>query len=183
MICEYSSQFKPQAWLAYDRAHRQACAVNQSLRLDARNDQAYHRYLRDIHTLPVCYICHRFGHMAATCLEKDRSVTPKPDYPMETRPPMQPSPYHYNALSTSQSAPPSQPSPSFHSQPSQSSSQPFCWQRETPAVVWGAKFCALFSQTDRCTAGCPPEYSRCNRAGCGEPHPRVSCPKLPQRKP
>ena len=117
MICEYASQFKPQAWLAYDKAHRKACAVNQSLRLDVRNDQAYHRYLRDIHTLPVCYICHRFGHMAATCPEKDRSVTPKPDYPTIPRPPMQPSPYRYYAPSASQSVPPSQPPPSFHSQP------------------------------------------------------------------
>ena len=183
MICEYASQFKPQAWLAYDKAHRQACAVNQSLRLDVRNDQAYHRYLRDIHILPVCYICHRFGHMAATCPEKDRSVTPKPDYPTVPRPPMQPSPYHYYAPSASQSAPPSQPPPSFHSQPSQSSGQPFRFQRATPAIVCGAKFCALFNKTGRCTAGCPPESHRYNRAGCGETHPGVSCPKLPQRKP
>ena len=183
MICEYASQFKPQAWLAYDRAHRQACAVNQSLHLDVRNDQAYHRYLRDIHTLPVCYICHRFGHMAATCVEKDRSVTYKPDHPTVPRPSIQPSPYHYYAPSASQSVPPSQSLLSFFNQPSQSSSQPFRFQRATPAIVSGAKFCALFNQTGRCTTVCPSESHRCNQAGCGEPHPGVSCPKLPQRKP
>ena len=67
--------------------------------------------------------------------------------------------------------PPSQPSPSFHS-------QPFCFQKATPAIVSGATFCALFNQTGRCTAGCPPKSHRCNRAVCGEPHPECHgfCP-------
>ena len=119
--------------------------MNQLLCLDVRNDQAYHWYLWNIHTLLVCYICHHFGHMAAACPKKDRSVTPKSDYPMVPRPPMQPSPYHYYAPSASQSAPPSQPPPSFHSQPSQSTGQPFRFQKATPAIVSSAKFCALFN--------------------------------------
>ena len=88
MICECAFQLKPQAWLAYDKAHRQACVVNHSLCLNVMNDQLYHHYLRDMHALPVCLICHRFGHMAAACPERDWSITPKPDYPMAPRPPL-----------------------------------------------------------------------------------------------
>ena len=107
MICGCASQFKPQAWLAYDRAHRQTCAVNQSLRLDVRNDQAklslvslgHPHFTRLLHLSPF------WPYQAATCVkidEKDRSVTYKPDYPTVPRPSIQPSPYHYYAPSASQ---------------------------------------------------------------------------------
>ena len=50
MISEYAAQFKPQAWLAYDRAHRQARAVNKSKPWDERDDKAYQRFMR-VYTL------------------------------------------------------------------------------------------------------------------------------------
>ena len=55
LICELATRYKPVAWLAYDKEHRQACAINHNLRWDKRNTDAFQRHVEG-NSLPICYI-------------------------------------------------------------------------------------------------------------------------------
>ena len=145
--------------------------------------EAYHKYLRD-NTLPVCFICQQSGHMSTGCPNKTRPLLPQ-NGPTQ-RYPLQQSSYHYYANSAHQATPPTQTlssSQSFHlpAANTASTSQPFCTLKAPPAIITGVRFCHAYNQTGRCTAGCPEESHNCNRAGCGEPHPGNSCPKILQQ--
>ena len=104
MISEYAALFKPQAWLAYDRARRQARAVNKAKPWDVRDDKAYQHFMRDIHALPPCYMCGRPGHFVNTCPQWERNYGPRSEYQAAQRTVRQPSPYHYYAPSVAQPA-------------------------------------------------------------------------------
>ena len=73
LICELAARYKPVAWLAYDKEHRQACAINHNLRWDKRNTDAFQRHVEG-NSLPICYICKRVGHRSLECPGKEKDM-------------------------------------------------------------------------------------------------------------
>ena len=170
LICELAARYKPVAWLAYDKEHRQECAINHNLQWDKCNTDAFQRHVEG-NSLPICYICKRVGHRSPECPRKEKEM---PLFPEVNPRFFTPQPQAANHLGVALLPPPlpvypTPPRPPFHT-PAQ------------PAIITGAQFCGLFNHTGRCTAGCPPETHCCNRNGCGGQHLGAFCPKLPRHR-
>ena len=170
LICELAARYKPVAWLAYDKEHRQACAINHNLRWDKRNTDAFQRHVEG-NSLPICYICKCVGHRSLECPGRKKEM---PLFPEVNSRFFTPQPQAANHSGVALRPP---PSPAYLTPPR----LPFRTPAQ-PAIISGAQFCGLFNQTGRCTAGCPPETHCCNWTGCGGQHPGVFCSKSPRHR-
>ena len=71
LICDLSARYKPSAWIAYDKEHRQACTINHRLRWDKRNSDAVQRHVEG-NSLLTCFACKRVGHCFSEFPGKDK---------------------------------------------------------------------------------------------------------------